>query len=787
MRCSRVWPGLVAFASVFAVPARAACPEAPETLQRRAQAEADPNHPWPAWVEGEPIHRTFRFRPSWIRYAFVDTVIGDSYAVFGIAERRIPADYFVWHVDGRDAYQPQVAVKKLLAKGGGLVTVDARGASGPEGSTDFHRCTPAPGSRPGKQRSCTFAGRVLWGALVLPGEKPARPIDRTRPVTHAAVAGDVAALRALLDGGGDVNEQDSDDETPLTCAIRRGKIETVKVLLAAKARTDLGRDRNGTAVLAAIIAERPDILKLLLEAGASPNLGRNDGSPLFFAVSRGAEAVELLLAAGADVEVGDGHGRTPLLWAATRSDSRDARAADVLLRAGANPNAADASGRTPLLEAVGSGDVALAERLLSAGADRRAKGLFGSTAIETALHAAGRGLRCAQMEAVLQGGGAGGTDVDGQVIALAAGWPVAVDPRSLSPRVYRFRPAWHQYWPKGDGRPAGVIAFKIEDPAVPADYFYELPGWSPTRPPEPALVEGYARSILEDDHGFLDVGTRGFAPSEADAPGPAAACLPSPCRPVKGRVRVLQGHLVARGGARPPRGHDPVPALIAAAASGDVHALRSQLAAQPDREVRDAEGGNTALLGAVAAGHREAARILLEAGADPNAVNKARESVLGLAVANRDHELLRRLLAAGADPSLGRWRQPALLHAVLYADAEAVDILLRAGADVNGREKAGGNTALMEAARQGNVAIARRLLDAGAVPDGATLVVAARESYSVEVVRLLLGAGAGRDPVQTAKALELARECATVGRKQASVALLLQTRGPPRSRPPAAP
>ncbi len=91
-----------------------------------------------------------------------------------------------------------------------------------------------------------------------------------------------------------------------------------------------------------------------------------------------ANAVDALLAAGADPQVADERGFTTLHAAAWMGDGdgdeeneRTGRIIESLLRAGADPNARDAHGDTPMHEAL-SGDglnLVAAEQLLAAGAD----------------------------------------------------------------------------------------------------------------------------------------------------------------------------------------------------------------------------------------------------------------------------------------------------------------------------------------------------------------------------------------------------------------------------------
>ena len=83
---------------------------------------------------------------------------------------------------------------------------------------------------------------------------------------EAAKSGDIRALRSLLAGGAEVNEQDEQGWTPLNWAAGRGDAEAVEVLVAHGA--DLaarGRDRR-TPLMIAKAAGRQEVVAMLTEA-----------------------------------------------------------------------------------------------------------------------------------------------------------------------------------------------------------------------------------------------------------------------------------------------------------------------------------------------------------------------------------------------------------------------------------------------------------------------------------------------------------------------------------------
>lgn len=103
---------------------------------------------------------------------------------------------------------------------------------------------------------------------------------------------------------------------------------------------------SGDTALHLVTARRDALwIRFLTERGANPNIRNKQGvSPLQLAVTMGyADGVDALLGAGADVEVSNVAGETPLIAAI---HARDIPIIRMLLDKGANPDRTDNSGRT---------------------------------------------------------------------------------------------------------------------------------------------------------------------------------------------------------------------------------------------------------------------------------------------------------------------------------------------------------------------------------------------------------------------------------------------------------
>jgi len=256
------------------------------------------------------------------------------------------------------------------------------------------------------------------------------------PIHVAVQYRHVDLIRKLLEAGADIEAADASGETPLLMATRLGLSEVVEALLTNGAQVDARDGVYGqTALMLAVREEHSDLVRRLLAAGADVNaqslageegrfilpievpVGTSKGvginrmgwpdrgmrhpitgmkTPLLFATRQGNLALtRLLVEAGADLEIADANGITPLINAiinysivnVNRTGQSDhLKIAQYLIEAGANVNAQDWYGETPLWAAVDIRNLefqvtettnrvdreaayALIESLLAAGAD----------------------------------------------------------------------------------------------------------------------------------------------------------------------------------------------------------------------------------------------------------------------------------------------------------------------------------------------------------------------------------------------------------------------------------
>jgi ankyrin repeat protein len=187
--------------------------------------------------------------------------------------------------------------------------------------------------------------------------------------------------------------------------------------------------------------------------------------------------------------------------------------------------------------------------------------------------------------------------------------------------------------------------------------------------------------------------------------------------------------------------------LHAAAASGDLTALRATLRSNPDLNARDS-AGRTPVLVAAHLRQRAVMRELAKAGADMRAQDNQRYDAITIAAVNDDVETLRLAIELGSDPRAitSPWNGTALIAAAHLGHAEVVRALIAARAPLDHVNNLGW-TAVMEAIVLGDGGrrhqdTLKALVDAGAdirIADrqGVTPLEQARHRGFTEMVTIL--------------------------------------------------
>jgi uncharacterized protein len=156
------------------------------------------------------------------------------------------------------------------------------------------------------------------------------------PLFVAAHRGRTETVTTLLAMKAEPNMQRvRDDSAPIHAASKCGHVSCVRALIDGGAEVDLPMKGDTTSLYLACAYRMPEVALFLLERGASPHiLSETKQSPLFASAHHGcAEALTALLKAGANANEKEQGGCSPLI-AAVRA--RHANCVSELLKCGAN-------------------------------------------------------------------------------------------------------------------------------------------------------------------------------------------------------------------------------------------------------------------------------------------------------------------------------------------------------------------------------------------------------------------------------------------------------------------
>ena len=518
------------------------------------------------------------------------------------------------------------------------------------------------------------------------------------PLHEAAEYRTPALVQALLDAGADPNATDRYGSSALHVAARAGSPEIIALLVAAGAEVD-GRTEVGTSPIHVAVSSVPYDL-----TGDSPQV--RTGSWRLRATA--------LLEAGADPNLPDAEGDTPLHLAAQEVDTA---LVSVLATAGADLNARNDRGETPLLTARNHANVPVARKLLDLGA--AASVLEGTGGIDGPLCDLNDSsfLRRAPAETLRD--------------CLEAGFPVN------TPGDFGLTPLMRlaSSGPGSFDEPEKVALLL----AAGAD-----PNASRESGRTPLHLVVEARWDYEGHRKWAGTAGRTAATALLDAGADVNARDTQGQTPLHEAVRqeddsamFMVTLLIEAGADANARANDGQTPLHLAASLGHTPVMSALLDAGAEVDARTIDG-LTPLHLALRRGQRAAATILLEAGADPDARDAEGNPVdptdcehwgTGAFFVFATADIVESCLDAGADPNTLPERAdspdtspfaisfepPPPLHAAAAhaRDPAVITAMVRAGADVNARGD-WDNTPLHEAAENGTPGVVRALLEAGA-------------------------------------------------------------------------
>jgi ankyrin repeat protein len=227
----------------------------------------------------------------------------------------------------------------------------------------------------------TIIGSIILGLLIISlpysvsAQIPPSSVEKSEytGLFAAADRGDAAQIQVLIEQGEKPDVRDAHGRTPLHVAAYGGHHEAMRALVDAGADPNaLENDRYDIITIAAVANDVPT-LKVALSLGASAKniTSRYDGTALIAAAHLGhAEVVRLLILSEAPLDHVNNLGWTALIESIVLGDGgvRHTETLKALVEAGADVNLADRDGQTPLSLARSRGYEEMVSILQRAGA-----------------------------------------------------------------------------------------------------------------------------------------------------------------------------------------------------------------------------------------------------------------------------------------------------------------------------------------------------------------------------------------------------------------------------------
>jgi uncharacterized protein len=213
-----------------------------------------------------------------------------------------------------------------------------------------------------------LAAILIWAAMsqAANSQSPA-----ARDMLDAAARGDAARLEKLIAGGAPLDPTDSARQTPLLLAVKGNHLAAAELLIKAGSGINAQAANKDTPWLLAGALGRTDMLRLMIPRGPDLSIrNRFGGNALIPTCERAhVDTVKLLLTTKIDINHVNNLGWTCLLEIVILGDGgpRHVEVARLVLTAGADPNIADKDGVSPLAHARRRGQREIAQLITTAG------------------------------------------------------------------------------------------------------------------------------------------------------------------------------------------------------------------------------------------------------------------------------------------------------------------------------------------------------------------------------------------------------------------------------------
>ena len=240
--------------------------------------------------------------------------------------------------------------------------------------------------------------KAVIAALASKADLSLKDNEGKTALIHAVERGYLEGMEALIAAGADLSIQDNKGKTALIYAVETGILEVVETVIAAGADLSI-RDKDGrTVLMLAVKTGNLEILDVLYTAGATKlDLRDNGGFTALriaieyavlirvsdVAIRENLEIVKFFINKGADLDLPDNIGSTILIWLAEWHRHLNVlEVLNLVIAAGAKLDLRNKNGRTALMYAVWNEHLEVVEIVIAAGADPSIRDNEGNTALE---------------------------------------------------------------------------------------------------------------------------------------------------------------------------------------------------------------------------------------------------------------------------------------------------------------------------------------------------------------------------------------------------------------------
>jgi ankyrin repeat protein len=196
--------------------------------------------------------------------------------------------------------------------------------------------------------------------------------DHGDPIIWASILGNLELTEYFISLGADVNVKDFWKETPIFIALENGHLEVAKTLRSAGADINIPDSYGNTPLYLAL--ERGNLNRIKTIVSLNPDLAdlnkpnKEGDTYLLKAIKKNdQEMIKLLVSSGADVNIADVSGKTPLILS-IENDNLEA-AKTLISSGGVNIQQRNDDGKTPLYYALSKGNPEMVKLLMNSGAN----------------------------------------------------------------------------------------------------------------------------------------------------------------------------------------------------------------------------------------------------------------------------------------------------------------------------------------------------------------------------------------------------------------------------------